>query len=115
MEEIYEVYVKTDAGGYITAVNSSAFLGDTQGWVKIDQGFADRYRLAQGNYFPGGIVTEGGAWRYKLVEGAATETPQEEIAAMEEANSRRPEPGQSGDYATWEELEAALKEGVNAV
>lgn len=115
MDEKYEVYVKTDENGYITAVNSSAYLKSVQGWTKIDEGLGDRYRLAQGNYFPGGIVTEAGAWRYKLVDGAVEETPADAIRDMEAANRPKTGNGDDGSYATWAELETALKEGVNAV
>ena len=86
----YIVYVKTNSIGYITAVNSSAFLTDTSGWTEIDSGNGDKYHHAQGNYFPQPIITEGGAYRYRVVEGVPTECTAEEIEAQEEA--LRPEP-----------------------
>ena len=82
----YIVYVKTDSSGYITAVNSSAFLTDTAGWTEIDRGYGDKYHHAQGNYFPESIITMGGAYRYKLVDGKPVECTAEEIEAQEEAN-----------------------------
>lgn len=85
-ENHYIVYVKPNSGGYITAVNSSAFLSDTTGWVEIDSGYSYRYRYAQVNYFPESIITDGGAYRYKLVKGKAVECTAEEIKAQEEAN-----------------------------
>ena len=81
MDEAYIVYVKTD-GGYVTAVNSSAFLQDADGWTEIDRGFELRYHHAQGNYLPKPIQTEGGAWQYKLTNGAIAECSAEEIAAQ---------------------------------
>ena len=81
----YIVYVKTNSIGYITAVNSSAFLTDASGWTEIDSGNGDKYHHAQGNYFPQPIVTDGGAYRYKLVDGVPTECTAEEIEAQEEA------------------------------
>ena len=83
---IYEVYIKTNENGYIIAVNSSEFLTDTIGWIKIDEGYCDKYHHAQGNYFPESIFTDGGAYRYKLVDGKPVECTAEEIAAQEEAN-----------------------------
>lgn len=77
------VYVKINSDGYITDVNSSAFLADITGWVEIDSGTGDKYHHAQGNYFPLPIVTDGGAYRYKLVGGVPVERTQEEIAAQE--------------------------------
>lgn len=81
----YIVYVKTNSIGYITAVNSSAFLTDTSDWTEIDSGYGDKYHHAQGNYFPHPIITDSGAYRYKLVDGVPTECTAEEIEAQEEA------------------------------
>lgn len=90
--EQYIVYVKTNTKGYIIAINSSAFLTDTSGWMQIDRGIGDRYHHSQGNYFPQPIRTMGGAYRYKLVDGKPVECTAEEIAAQEEANKPVPVP-----------------------
>lgn len=82
----YIVYVKPNSNSYITAVNSSAFLPDTTGWAEIDSGYGDKHHHAQGNYFPLPIITDDGAYRYKLVDGKPVECTAEEIAAQEEAN-----------------------------
>ena len=78
--EPYIVYVKTNSDGYIVAVNSSAFRSDLTGWTEIDRGYGDKYHHAQGNYFPEFIVTDGAAYRYKLVDGKPVECTAEEIA-----------------------------------
>ena len=91
-ENPYIVYVKTNSNGYITAVNSSAFLSDTSGWVEIDSGYGDKYHHAQGNYFEKPIFTDSGACRYKLVKGKPVECTAEEIAEQEEANKPVPAP-----------------------
>ena len=88
----YTVYVKPNDSGYITAVNSSAFLTDTTDWTEIDRGYGDKYHHAQGNYFPESIITDGGAYRYKLVDGQPVECSAEEIAAQEEALKPVPTP-----------------------
>ena len=77
----YIVYVKHDSGGYITDINSSAFLADTTGWAEIDSGFGDKYHHAQGNYLPGPLYNERGIYRYKLVNGKPVERTQEEMDA----------------------------------
>lgn len=69
MQEVYGVYVRTDAQGRLTAINSDAFLRDMAGWVKIDEGAGTRYMHAQGNYLPQMIVDERGVYRYKLADG----------------------------------------------
>lgn len=112
MSEGYSVYVKTNGSGYITAVNSSAFLTDTAGWTEIDSGYGDKYHHAQGNYFPQPIYTMGGAYRYKLVDGKPVECTPEEIAEQEEA--LKPVPAPSED-SVWDELDAAYQEGVDSV
>lgn len=88
----YIVYAKTDSCGYITAVNSSAFLADTTGWVEIDRGFGDKHHHAQWNFFPQPIITEGGAYRYKLIDGMVTECSESEILDQEEAQKRNTPP-----------------------
>lgn len=108
MNEAYIVYVKTDDLGYIVAVNSSAFLTDTTGWTVIDEGTGDRYHHAQGNYFPESIITEGGAYRYKLVDSSPVECTAEEIAEQEAAN----QPEETTEPDVYDELAAAYNEGV---
>lgn len=77
----YDVYVKPDESGRITAVNSSAFLTDTDGWVKIDHGEGDAFHHAQGNYLPGPLMDERGIYRYKLKDGEVVERTQDEMDA----------------------------------
>ena len=91
------VYVKTNDSGYITAVNSSAFLADTTGWTEIDHGYGDKYHHAQGNYFPEPIYTEVGAYRYKLIDGKPVACTTEEIAAQEDALRPAPVPDPQDD------------------
>ena len=91
-ENPYIVYVKPNSRGYITAVNSSAFLTNLTGWVKIDDGYGDKYHHAQGNYFTESIYTMGGAYRYKLVDGVAVECNAGEIAEQEDANRPTSDP-----------------------
>ena len=77
----YIVYIKTDEENRITAVNSSACLLDTDGWMEIDRGDTQRYHHAQGNYFNKPIMDDRGICRYKLVDGKPVERTQEEMDA----------------------------------
>ena len=88
----YIVYAKVNESGYITQINSSAFLSDLSGWTEIDCGSGDKYHHAQGNYLPGPLMTEGGAYRYKLVNSKVIECTQEEIQEQEAANQPEPTP-----------------------
>lgn len=114
MIDTYKVYVKTDNSSLITTINSSAFLPDATGWTEIDSGYGDKYHHAQGNYFPLPILTDGGAYRYKLVDGAPVECTAEEIAAQEAENQANTS-NQDTAPVTWSELAEALREGVNSV
>ena len=88
----YIVYAKVNESGYITQINSSAFLSDLSGWTEIDCGSGDKYHHAQGNYFPLPLMTEGGAYRYKLVNSKVIECTPEEIQDQEAANQPEPTP-----------------------
>lgn len=77
----YGVYVKTDEKQRIIAINSDAFLPDTDGWLRIDEGFGDRFHHAQGNYLDKPIRDERGICRYKLLDGVPVERTQEEMDA----------------------------------
>ena len=81
MEQPYKVLVRADAAGRVVAINSSAFITDTDGWVEIDSGWGDKYHHAQGNYLPGPLTDERGVCRYKLEDGAVVERTQEEMDA----------------------------------
>jgi hypothetical protein len=97
------VYAKTNSNGYITAVNSSAFLTDVTDWVEIDHGYGDKYHHAQNHYFPEPIYSIGGAYRYKMVDGKPVECTAEEIKAQEEANKPKPTAPRNiteGEYIT---------------
>lgn len=77
----HTVYAKTNESGYITAVDSSAFLPYTTGWIEIDSGHGDKYHHAQGNYFPQPIIDDRGIYRYKLADGKPVERTKEEMDA----------------------------------
>lgn len=77
----YTVYIQTDSSSRIIAINSSAFLSDTEGWTPIDDGAGDRYHHAQGNYLPKPLYEERGIPVYKYVDGEVVERSQEEIDA----------------------------------
>lgn len=80
----YIVYAKLNTDGYIIAVNSSAFLTDTAGWIEIDSGYGDKYGHAQSNYFSKPIRTISGAYRYKLMDYKTIECTADEITQQEE-------------------------------
>lgn len=90
-----KVYVLLNSEGYITRIDGGytvSNITDPENWVLIDEGNGDKYNLCQGNYFPQPIITDGGAYRYKLVDGKPVECTAEEIEAQEEALKPVPTP-----------------------
>lgn len=81
----YIVYVKINSHNYITSINSSAFLNNINNWIKIDEGYSDKYHHAQNNYFSQSIIIKNGVYRYKLVNNKPVECTVEEIKAQEKA------------------------------
>lgn len=75
------VLIKVDEDNLIYSINSSAFVTDLNGWIKIDEGFGDKYHHAQGNYLDKSLYEERGIKRYKYVDGKVVERTQEEIDA----------------------------------
>lgn len=73
MTNLYSVYVKTDAYGNIVEVNSSAFLSDTTGWTKIDEGEGDKYHHAQNHYLTEPIADAYGRTNFILIGGKVVE------------------------------------------
>jgi len=78
MDENYIVYAKTDTENNIIAINSSAFLQDTTGYIQIDEGTGDRYHHAQGNYLDKPITDEYGRHNYRYTNGQVVEIPESE-------------------------------------
>lgn len=107
----YSVYVKIDGANRVTAVNSSAFLRDTDGWIEIDSGFGDKYHHAQGNYFPKPIMDERGIWRYKMENGQPQERTAEEMNADYVPTEAMPT--QEERITALEMENAQLKEALN--
>lgn len=100
--DTYKVYIKTNDNNLVTAINSSAFLSDTTGWIEIDEGAGDKYHHAQGNYLPLGLMTDDGIYQYKYEGGELQERTAEEI--QKERDARPPAP----EVMTLEEITAAL-------
>ena len=102
--ELYKVFARADAEGRITAINSSAFLTNTSGWVEIDSGMGDKFHHAQGNYLESPLIDERGLFLYKLENGQIVKRSAAEVEA-----DYRPQPA----APTQEERLAALEAAFN--
>ena len=104
MDNNYKVYVKVDENNNITAVNSSAFLPDTTGYIEIDEGVGDKYHHAQNHYLDKPLTDDYGRFNYRYIDGKVVEIPESEKPPIP-----LPEPTQEKRI---EALEEALLEVV---
>lgn len=85
MNDLYMVYIKTNADSVVTDINSDAFISDFSDWTKIDEGYGDKYHHAQGNYLPLGLTTDDGIYQYKYTSGKLKARTDKEIQADRDA------------------------------
>ena len=82
MNESIKVYAKLDEKNIVTAVNSSIFLHDVEGWVVIDEwknGLPrDKFVHAQGSYLEEGLTDHNGHYNYKFEGGSLVVLSDEE-------------------------------------
>lgn len=88
------VYVLLDEKERIVRVEGEYSLpSDLTGWVQIDEGYGDKYSLAQSHYLDGGLYTMQGIPRYKYEGGACVLRSEAELAADRDALPK-PQPSQ---------------------
>lgn len=81
MNEIFDieqptgVYIRIDRQYHIIEINSDRFITDKTGWVKIDEGFGDKYNHAQGNYLDKPLMDDYGRYNYAIIDGRIVEIP----------------------------------------
>ena len=103
------VYVQTDETGRVLRLEGEYSLpADLAGWVKIDEGFGDKYALAQSHYLDKPLY-DGAVPRYKLVDGKAVERTAEEIEA-DKAKLPKPAPTTTERVTSLEEQLATADE-----
>ena len=89
-----KVYVLLDEKERIVRIEGEYSLpSDLTGWVQIDEGYGDRFSLAQSHYLDGGLYTTQGIPRYKYEDGACVLRSEAEIAADRDALPK-PQPSQ---------------------
>lgn len=83
-----KVYVLIDSNNHITRIEGQYSLPlDLTDWILIDEGYGDKYNLAQTHYFDKPLITQDGIYQYKLVGTTPIERPEEEIAAERETKN----------------------------
>lgn len=105
------VYVQTDSESRVLRLEGEYSLpADLTGWTKIDEGFGDKYALAQSHYLEKPLY-DGAVLRYKLVDGKVVERTAEEIEADK---AKLPKPVIPKTNAELEQENKLLKAQLNA-
>lgn len=88
------VYILLDEKERIVRVEGEYSLpSDLTGWVQLDEGYGDRFSLAQSHYLDGGLYTMQGIPRYKYEGGACVLRSEAELADDRDALPK-PQPSQ---------------------
>lgn len=83
-----KVYVLIDSNNHITRIEGQYSLPlDLTDWILIDEGYGDKYNLAQTHYLDKPLIMQDGIYQYKLVGTTPIERSEEEIAAERETKN----------------------------
>ena len=90
LQEIEEpksrVFIKIDDNNIVTRIEGEYTLPqDLTDWIQIDEGYGDKYNLAQTHYLEKGLTIDDGIYQYKYENEEVTERTEEEIEADREA------------------------------
>ena len=105
------VYVLLDSESRVLRLEGEYSLpADLTGWMKIDEGFGDKYALAQSHYLDKPLY-DGAILRYKLVDGKVIKRTAAEIEADK---AKLPKPVIPKTNAELEQENKLLKAQLNA-
>lgn len=103
------VYVLLDSESRVLRLEGEYSLpADLTGWTKIDEGYGDRFSLAQSHYLEKPLY-DGAVLRYKIVGGKVVERTSEEIEA-DKAKLPKPAPTTTERVTSLEEQLATADE-----
>ena len=94
MEEILQeieypksrVFILLDDNNRVTRIEGEYTLPqDLTDWIQIDEGYGDKYNLAQTHYLDKPLMTDDGIFQYKYENDKVVERTAEEIEADREA------------------------------
>lgn len=106
------VYVLCDSESRVLRLEGEYSIpSDLTGWTKIDEGYGDRFSLAQSHYLDKPLY-DGAVLRYKLVDGKVVERTAEEIEA---GKAKLPKPVIPKTNAELESENAKLKQQISAL
>lgn len=88
------VYILTDTENRVLRLEGEYSLpNNLTNWIKIDEGYGDKYNLAQTHYLDESIITTEGLYRYKLQNGKIVKRTEAELST-DKANIPKPAPTQ---------------------
>ena len=103
------VYVLCDSESRVLRLEGEYSIpSDLTGWTKIDEGYGDRFSLAQSHYLDKPLY-DGAVLRYTLVDGKVVERTAEEIEA-DKAKLPKPAPTTTERVTSLEEQLATADE-----
>ena len=73
IEEPVKVYIEIDSNNNIIKVFSSDFESPIKTSIKVDEGFGDKFRHAQSQYFNKPLTNEYGNYNYSYINGKIIE------------------------------------------
>ena len=80
------VFIKIDDNNRITRIEGEYTLPqDLTDWILIDEGYGDKYNLAQTHYLEKGLTTADDIYQYKFENEEVVERTEGEIEADREA------------------------------
>lgn len=82
------VYIRLNDKNEVVEVNSEIFISDLTGWIKIDEGYGDKYSHAQSNFFQKHIFTDLGDYTYEYVDDQVREIDHADSEARNEKARR---------------------------
>ena len=59
------VYIKVNEEGFVSSVESDMFIDDADGFIKIDEGYGEKFAHAQSQYFGKSLVDDNGEYVIK--------------------------------------------------
>ena len=108
---MYKVYIAiNNKNNQIIAVESDAFLANTNDWILIDEGVGEKYLYAQNQYLPKSLANQEGMFRYLYIDNNIVERSEEEMQAEYAARVAQSE--NNGGSSNLEERVNMLEESL---
>lgn len=85
-----QVYIKINKYNCIIDIDSSIFLTNISGYIRIDEGYGDKYSHAQGMYLDKQIRDDQGRCNYKYENGEIVELTEEEKSNLFPVEEKEP-------------------------